>query len=32
MNEENELTTMYDEEGKENEINILFEMEINNNK
>ena len=32
MNEENELITMYDEEGKEREINILFEMEINNNK
>ena len=32
MNEEKELITMYDEEGKEREINILFEMEINNNK
>ena len=32
MNEENELITMYDEEGREREINILFEMEINNNK
>lgn len=32
MNEENELITMHDEEGKEREINILFEMEINNNK
>ena len=32
MDEENELITMYDEEGREREINILFEMEINNNK
>ena len=32
MSEEKELITMYDEEGKEREINILFEMEINNNK
>ena len=32
MNEQNELITMYEEEEKEREINILFEMEINNNK